>query len=71
MLCKFLAGPGDGFPVGGAGVVAKGKSRVHDEGVVGDCAVHPDKVGMVFDPREGALNVVVAGVAVMEGVEDG
>ena len=68
MLRKLLSGTGDRLPIGWACVVTKGETRVHDQGLVGDCTVHSDDIGVVLYARECALYIVVAGVAVMSWV---
>ena len=68
MLGKLLARASDRFPVRRTGVIPEGKARVHDERVVGDCAVHTNDVRVVLNAWEGTLYVVVSGVTVVSWV---
>ena len=64
------AGEGNGFPVGGAGVVAECHAGHEKNETEDDDAVHRDEVWVIFAVPEGTGDVVVAGVYVFVGIRD-
>ena len=71
MLGELLTGPSHRFPVRRASVVAECQPGIHDECIIGNCAVHSDNIGIVLNTGKSTLDIIVAGVAIVVGIRDG